>query len=95
MIYDLAKDLKEKESLANEKEKLENINKENISLINSFKEKIQELNFAKSTLTKMLADKEGIINTLTGEKAELLDQINSLKEDKNVLNEHIKIRIRY
>ena len=90
MIYDLAKDLKEKESLANEKEKLENINKENISLINSFKEKIQELNFAKSTLTKMLADKEGVINTLTGEKAELLDQINSLKEDKNVLNEHIK-----
>ena len=89
-IYNIAKDLKEKEEIKQEKENLEIINKENLNQIKSFKEKIQELNFAKSTLTKMLAEKEGIINTLTDEKSSLLDQINSLKEDKKILNNRIE-----
>ena len=89
-IYNIAKDLKEKEEIKQEKENLEIINKENLNQIKSFKEKIQELNFAKSALTKMLAEKEGIINTLTDEKSSLSDQINSLKEDKKILNNRIE-----
>ena len=38
----------------------------------------------------MLAEKEGIINTLTDEKSSLSDQINSLKEDKKILNNRIE-----
>jgi len=56
ILYNIAKDLKEKEELKLDKENLENINKENESKIKTFKVKIQELSFAfaKSTLTKML-----------------------------------------
>ena len=89
MIYNIAKDLKEKEELIKDKENLENINKENDIKIKTYKEKIQELSFAKSTLTKMLAEKEGNINKLNEEKASLLDQINSLNDDKKILNKKI------
>ena len=90
MLYNIAKDLKEKEELKLDKEKLENINKENETKIKTYKEKIQELTFAKSTLTKMLAEKEGIINNITNEKASLLDEINSLKDDNKILNKKIE-----
>ena len=90
ILYNIAKDLKEKEELKLDKEKLENINKENETKIKTYKEKIQELTFAKSTLTKMLAEKEGIINNITNEKASLLDEINSLKDDNKILNKKIE-----
>ena len=90
MLYNIAKDLKEKEELKLDKENLENINKENETKIKTYKEKIQELTFVKSTLTKMLAEKEGIINNITNEKASLLDEINSIKEDKKILNKKIE-----
>ena len=90
MLYNIAKDLKEKEELKLNKENLENINKENETKIKTYKEKIQELTFAKSTLTKMLAEKEGIINNITNEKASLLDEINSLKDDNKILNKKIE-----
>ena len=90
MLYNIAKDLKEKEELKLDKENLENINKENETKIKTYKEKIQELTFAKSTLTKMLAEKEGIINNITNEKASLLDEINSIKDDNKILNKKIE-----
>ena len=90
MIYNIANELKEKEDLKLINTNLENANKENISKINTYKEKIQELNFAKSTLTKMLAEKEGEINSINKEKKELLEQINSLKENNNLLSNHIR-----
>ena len=90
MLYNIAKDLKEKEELKLNKENLENINKENETKIKTYKEKIQELTFAKSTLTKMLAEKEGIINNITNEKANLLDEINSMKDDNKILNKKIE-----
>ena len=90
MLYNIAKDLKEKEELKLDKENLENINKENETKIKTYKEKIQELTFAKSTLTKMLAEKEGIINNITNEKANLLDEINSIKDDNKILNKKIE-----
>ena len=90
VIFDISKQLKEKEDLKLLNTNLENINKENSIKINSYKEKIQELNFAKSTLTKMLAEKEGEINSIIKEKTELLEQINSLKENNNLLTNHIR-----
>ena len=90
MIYNIANELKEKEDLKIININLENANKENISKINTYKEKMQELNFAKSTLTKMLAEKEGEINSINKEKTELLEQINSLKENNNLLSNHIR-----
>ena len=90
MLYNIAKDLKEKEELKLDKENLESINKENETKIKTYKEKIQELTFAKSTLTKMLAEKEGIINNITNEKASLLDEINSIKDDNKILNKKIE-----
>ena len=90
VIFDISKELKEKEDLKLLNTNLENINKENSIKINSYKEKIQELNFAKSTLTKMLAEKEGEINNLIKEKNDFIEQINSLKENNILLNNHIK-----
>ena len=90
VIFDISKQLKEKEDLKLLNTNLENINKENSMKINSYKEKIQELNFAKSTLTKMLAEKEGEINNLLKEKNDFIEQINSLKENNILLNNHIK-----
>ena len=90
MLYNIANELKEKEDLKIINTNLENTNKENIEKINTYKEKLQELNFAKSTLTKMLAEKEGEINKINEEKDELIVQINSLKENNNLLSNHIK-----
>ena len=90
ILYNIGKDLKEKEELKLDKENLEKINKENETKIKTYKEKIQELTFAKSTLTKMLAEKEGIINKITNEKASLLDEINSIKDDNKILNKKIE-----
>ena len=90
IIFNIGKDLKQKEELKIENEKLKNINNENNTLIKSLNEKIQELNFAKNTLTKMLAQKENDINSISAEKASLLDQVNTLQEDKKILNNHIQ-----
>ena len=38
----------------------------------------------------MLAEKEGIINNITNEKASLLDEINSIKDDNKILNKKIE-----
>ena len=38
----------------------------------------------------MLAQKENDINSISAEKASLLDQVNTLQEDKKILNNHIQ-----
>ena len=89
IIYDIGKIKNENEELKIKNEKL---NKDFEEISNKYKniqEKIQEINFAKSTLTKMIIEKDNIINEMTLNKKEYENNINKLKEEKNILQIYI------
>ena len=71
MIYNLGKDKNENEELKKENEKLAKENEEVKKKLKNLQEKVQEVNFAKSTLTKMLVEKENIINEMSLKKKNL------------------------
>ena len=89
IIYDIGKIRNENEELKVNNEKL---NKDIKDISNKYKilqEKIQEVNFAKFTLTKIIIEKDNIINDMTSQKKEYEDNINKIKEENNILKKCI------
>ena len=89
MIYNIGKDKTENEELKNENEKLSKENEEIRKKLKNLQEKVMEVNFAKSTLTKMLVEKENIINEMNLKKKEFEDNIEKLKDEKKILEKYI------
>ena len=98
VIKKLQEEIEDRENFLNEikkeeEEKKKNIKKEKKDEISqklkTLQEKIQEANFAKSTLTKMLVEKENIINEMCIQKKEYENNIEILNNDKNVLQKYI------
>ena len=89
IIYNIGKIKNENEEL---KKNIENLGreKEEISQKNKImEEKIQELNFAKSTLTKMIVEKDNTINEMSLQKKEDINNIEKLKNEKNIFQKII------
>jgi len=89
MIYNLGKDKNENEELKKENENLSKENEEIKKKLKNLQEKVQEVNFAKSTLTKMLVEKENIINEMNLKKKEFEENIEKLKDEKKILEKYI------
>ena len=89
IIYDIGKIKNENEELKTKNEKLIQQNEDIAKKYKNIQEKIQEVNFAKCTLTKMVVEKENIINEMTTQKKEYEDNIEKLKDEKNILQKYI------
>ena len=89
VIYNIGQIKNENEEL---KIKNENLSKENDEFSKKFRnlqEKIQELNFAKSTLTKMLVEKDNTINEMSLRQKENEKNLEKINNDKTLLEKLI------
>ena len=89
VIYNIGKIKNENEELKKQNEKLKIEKEEYTKTFKNYKEKIQELNFAKSTLTKMLVEKDNNINEISKAKKSYEDNIEKLNNKKNILQKYI------
>ena len=85
VIYNIGKIKNENEELKIKNENLIQQNDELSKKNNLLQEKVQELNFAKSTLTKMVIEKDNILNEMSLQKNEDENNIEKLKNEKIIL----------
>ena len=89
MIYNIGKYKNENEELKSENERLSKENDDLLKKLKNLEQKVQEVNFAKSALTKMLVEKDNIINEISSLKNEYEENIEKINNDNSILQKYI------